>query len=61
MKRGRPVVRTRSDLRLTVRFRYHCDEDLIDYLEQVGKGNRSAVIREALREYIESNEKPDRR
>jgi metal-responsive CopG/Arc/MetJ family transcriptional regulator len=53
-KQGRPAVRERSDKRVTVRFRYHCDRDLIDVLEEVP--NASQFIREAMRTHIEQSE-----
>ena len=43
--------RERADRRVTVRFRYECDRDLIDALEEAP--NASKLIREALRSYLE--------
>jgi hypothetical protein len=48
-------VRERPDKRVTVRFRYHCDRDLIDVLEEVP--NASQFIREAMRTHIEQTER----
>ena len=44
---GRPRLRERLDLRVTVRFRYHRDEDLIALLETTP--NKNELIRRALR------------
>lgn len=47
---GRPRLRPRPDLRLTVRFRYHCDQDLILALQHTS--NKNQLIRVALRHWI---------
>jgi len=47
---GRPRIRQRPDLRLTVRFRYHCDQDLIQALQEAP--NKNALVRNALRHWI---------
>ncbi len=44
-------LQERPDMRITVRFRYHCDEDLIAVLEQIP--NKNQFIREALREALQ--------
>jgi hypothetical protein len=51
---GRPRVRERPDLRVTIRFRYHCDEDLIEALQEVPSGEVNDFIRTALREWLEA-------
>ncbi len=45
-------LQERPDVRITIRFRYHCDEDLIAVLEQVP--NKNEFIREALREVLQT-------
>ena len=40
------------DVRITIRFRRHCDEDLIAVLEQVP--NKNEFIRQALREALQT-------
>jgi hypothetical protein len=52
---GRPRIRQRPDLRVTIRFRYHCDEDLIEVLEDVPDGDINEFIRTALREWLQEN------
>ena len=47
---GRPRFRERPDLRVTVRLRYHCDEDLIALLEATP--NKTKLIRQALRIFL---------
>lgn len=47
---GRPKIRQQPDLRLTVRFRYHCDQDLIQVLQETP--NKNALVRSALRQWI---------
>jgi len=47
---GRPRFRQRQDLRITIRFRYHCDQDLIQMLE--GVSNKNDLIRKALRFWL---------
>jgi hypothetical protein len=51
---GRPKVRERPDLRITIRLRYHCDEDLIEALEQVPSRGVNAFVRRAMREWIKT-------
>ena len=54
---GRPRIRERPDLRVTVRFRYHCDQDIIQALQEVR--NRNKFIRNALRRALaEKCDKP---
>jgi Arc/MetJ-type ribon-helix-helix transcriptional regulator len=45
-------LQERPDMRITIRFRHHCDEDLIAVLEQVP--NKNEFIREALREALQT-------
>ena len=52
--RGRPRVRQRPDFRLTTRFRYHCDRDLIRALEE--SPNRNELVRDALRLWLRTQE-----
>lgn len=47
---GRPKLRQRDDLRITIRLRYHCDQDLIRLLE--GVSNRNDLVRRALRFWL---------
>ncbi len=47
---GRPRIRMCPDLRLTVRFRYHCDQDLILVLQKTL--NKNDLIRNALRHWL---------
>ena len=47
---GRPKIRQQPDLRLTIRFRYHCDQDLIQVLQETP--NKNALVRNALRRWI---------
>ncbi len=49
---GHPKVRERPDLRITIRLCYHCDEDLIEALEQVPSRGVNAFVRKAMREWI---------
>ena len=51
--RGQPRIRQRLDLRVTIRFRHHCDRDLIQALEEAP--NKNALIREALRLWVREN------
>ena len=48
---GRPQLQERPDLRVTVRLRYHCDEDLIALLEATP--NKNELVRRALRSFVE--------
>ena len=48
---GRPRLQERPDLRVTIRFRYHRDEDLIALLETTP--NKNELIRRALRALLE--------
>ena len=48
---GRPRLRERLDLRVTVRLRYHRDQDLITLLEATP--NKNELIRTALRALLE--------
>ncbi len=50
----RPRVCERPDLRLTVRFRYHCDRDLIELLE--GTPNRNELVRHVLRQWLSQHQ-----
>lgn len=47
---GRPRIRERPDLRLTIRFRYHCDRDLIEILDEVR--NKNEFVRRVLRHWL---------
>ena len=47
---GRPRLHPHSDLQLTVRFRYHCDQDLILALQHTP--NKNQLLRTALRHWI---------
>jgi len=47
---GRPKICQQPDLRLTIRFRYHCDQDLIQVLQETP--NKNALVRSALRRWI---------
>ena len=47
---GRNPLRTRPDFRLTVRFRYHCDQDLILALQR--SPNKNKLLRDALRRWL---------
>ena len=47
---GRPKICQQPDLRLTIRFRYHCDQDLIQVLQETS--NKNALVRNALRRWI---------
>lgn len=46
--------RSKSDWRLTVRFRYGAEDDLIEYLRTVPSGRRATLIREAIRQAVQS-------
>ena len=49
---GRPRLRPRPDFRLTVRFRYHYDQDLISALQH--SSNKNELVRTALRHWLQT-------
>ena len=51
---GRPKIRERPDMRVTIRLRYHRDMDLIEALEQVPSRGVNAFVRKALREWLQA-------
>jgi hypothetical protein len=55
---GRPRKSDCADFRLTVRFRYHCDQDLIQALQEAP--NKNELIRCALRFWIQQERNEER-
>ncbi len=53
---GRPRIRFRPDLRITVRFRVGRDEDLLAWLERLPDRRRAESIRQTLRLGLRSPE-----